>query len=104
LTPVARRWPVVVAAMEVPSAGGAPQGATGVEVADAGSRLGDSVVGLLLHLVVRGTGAGVARSAAPGDEAPPPRSSSTVSPGVSGYAYQVLPALCLRPSTRGGGR
>jgi hypothetical protein len=64
--------------MEVSSAGGAPQGAAGVEVADAGSRLGDSVVGLLLHLVVRGTGAGVARSAAPGDEAPPPRSSSIV--------------------------
>jgi hypothetical protein len=32
----------VVLAMEVPSAGGAPQDATGVEVVDADPRLGDS--------------------------------------------------------------
>jgi hypothetical protein len=33
--------------MVVPGAGGARQGATNIEVADAASRLGDSVVGLL---------------------------------------------------------
>jgi hypothetical protein len=39
---VPHRWLVVVLAMEVPSAGGAPQDATGVEVVDADPRLGDS--------------------------------------------------------------
>jgi hypothetical protein len=63
----------------------------GVEVTDTGPWLGDSVVGLLQDLVVRGADASVAKSAAPGDVAPTPRSSSTVSPWVSGFCEPGSP-------------
>jgi hypothetical protein len=33
---VSRHWPVVASAMEVPDAGGTPEGVAGVEAADAG--------------------------------------------------------------------
>jgi hypothetical protein len=64
---------VVASAAEVPGAGGTPQGATGVEVADADPRLGDSAGSLLQDLVVRGASAGAPGSAALGDAAPAPR-------------------------------
>jgi hypothetical protein len=50
--------------MEVSGAGGAPHGATGTEVADAGPWLGDSARSLLQDLMVCGTDAGVPGSAA----------------------------------------
>jgi hypothetical protein len=45
--PVTHQRLVVASAAEVPGAGGTPQGATGVEVADADPRLGDSAGSLL---------------------------------------------------------
>jgi hypothetical protein len=79
-----RHRPVVASTMEVSGAGSAPQGAASIEVANADPRLGDSTKSLLQDLVVRSTSAGVPRSAAPGDKAPAPRSSSTMGPGISG--------------------
>jgi hypothetical protein len=86
--------------MEVSGVGGALQVATGAEVVDVGPRLGDSVRSLLQDLVVRGAGTLV--SAAPGDEASTPRSSSTVSAGVSGLYLPGSPSARPRLSTRGG--
>jgi hypothetical protein len=74
---------VVALATEVSGAGGAPRGAAGAEVADTGPRLGDSLRSLLQDLVVGGASAGVLGGAAPGDAAPAPGSSSTVSLRVS---------------------
>jgi hypothetical protein len=74
----------VALAIELLGAGGAPQGASGTEVVDAGPQLGDSNRGLLQDLVVHNTGAGSSRSAAAGDAAPAPGSSSTMSLGISG--------------------
>jgi hypothetical protein len=70
--------------MEVPGAGGAMQGATDVAVADVDPRLGDSAGSLLKDLVVCGVGAGILRSAAPGETALAPGSLSAMGPGISG--------------------
>jgi hypothetical protein len=77
--------------MEVPGAGGAPQGVTDVEVADAGPWLGGSARSLSHDLVVRGTGAGIPESATLGDEAPAPGSSSVMGPGISGLYLPSSP-------------
>jgi hypothetical protein len=97
LVPITRRCPVVASAMEVPGAGGAPQGATGAKVADAGPQPSDYAKSLLQDLVVRGAGADVPRIAALGDVASAPGSSSTVSPGVSGPYLPGSPGALLPP-------
>jgi hypothetical protein len=78
--------------MEVPGAGSAQQGATGAKVADIGPWVGDSARTLLLDLVVHDTGAGVPGSAALGDLAPVPGSSSTMGLGVSGLYLPGSPS------------
>jgi hypothetical protein len=70
---------VLALAIEVPGAGGAPQGAAGIEVANVGPRPGDSAEKLPRDLVVRGVGAGIS-----GGAALAPLSSSTIGLGVSG--------------------
>jgi hypothetical protein len=100
--PVAHQRPVVASATELPRARGAAQGAGGIEVADAGPRLGDSVGSLLQDLVVRGADAYVPRSAAPGDMALAPRSLSAMGPGVSGLYLSDSPNSLPHPSTRDG--
>jgi hypothetical protein len=57
----------MVSAIEVPGAGGAPQGDTGIEVANVGPWPGDSAENLPQDLVVHGLGAGVSRSVALSD-------------------------------------
>jgi hypothetical protein len=68
---------VLLLAIEVPGAGGAPQGAAGIEVANVGHR--DSAEKLPRDLVVRGVGAGIS-----GGAALAPLSLSTIGLGVSG--------------------
>jgi hypothetical protein len=46
---------------------------------------------------MRGAGAGVPRSAAPGDAAPAPRSSSTMGPGISGLYLRGSPSSLPLP-------
>jgi hypothetical protein len=81
--PVAHRQPLVASVMEVPGASGAPQGAVGAEVVDAGPQLGDSTRSLLQDLVVHGAGAGTPRSTVQGDAASALGSLSTMSSEVS---------------------
>jgi hypothetical protein len=102
LVPVAHRRPVVALAMEVSCARGAPQGAAGVEVADAGPRVGDSAGSLLQDLVVHGTGAGIPGGAALCDVAPAPGSSSAVGSGISGLYLPGSPGSLPHPLTRDG--
>jgi hypothetical protein len=47
LVQVIHRWPLVASTIEVPSTGGAPQGTTGIEVAEVSPQLGASVKNLL---------------------------------------------------------
>jgi hypothetical protein len=67
----------------VSGAGGAPRGAAGTKMVDTDPQLGDSARSLLQDLVVHGTIASILGSAAPGDAALAPGSSSIMSSGVS---------------------
>jgi hypothetical protein len=83
--------------MEVPCAGGAPQGATCAEAADASPRLSDSARTMLHELVVHDAGAGVPGNAALGDVASAPGSSSTMSLGLSGLYLPGSPGAPAPP-------
>jgi hypothetical protein len=61
--------PMMASGLAVPSAGGASQGTTDIEVVGAGPRLGDDARNLLQDLVARTAGTGISGSAALGDAA-----------------------------------
>jgi hypothetical protein len=72
------------------SAGGTSWGAAGVGVVGVGPQLGDDVGSLLQDLVMCSDGAGIPRSAAPGDAAQPPGPQV---PQVRGYMDFTCRAL-----------